>query len=676
MPRDLALGNGRLAVNFDPDYRLRDIYHPHVGQENQTNGMPNRLGVWTEGQFSWVSREEWRIDRRYEPDTLVTDVTLTSERLGITLRCHDAVLPDRDVLLRQIIVENQLERAREVRLFFGTHLQMHENWIGDTAYYDPWTHTLWHYKGKHWASERGMSEGAMAGMAQFAVGNAATDGSSGTWQDAEDGWLSGNAIAQGSVDSCLALHGSVPAHGQHTFWHWFAIAEDFYAARPLDEMVARDPQQLLDEARAHWREWIKRGTRACDPLPDEIEEIYHRGLLVMMTQTDHQGAILAATDSDILQFGKDTYNYCWPRDAAIIAHAYSTAGYPETAANFFRFGARVVTPGGFFTHKYNPDGSPGSSWHPWFGDSEPQWPVQEDETALVVWALWKYYERHKDDALLKELYTPFVTNAVNWMIEYRDERGLPQPSYDLWEERRGVFTFTSAVVAAALSAASELAARFGRKDDARRFRQSASEVRQAIQEHLYHHELGRYVRMITFDREGNKTIDGELDASLSGLFLFGCFEADDPKVETTMRAIESRLRVNTEVGGVARYENDHYHQVEQHDIGRVPGNPWFITSLWLAQWYIARAKTVDDLKGAEDILKWVAARALPSGILAEQVNPYTGEPLSVSPLTWSHAGVVLAVNEYMTKRAQLEQREAQEPAAKVKKAHSTGNDDG
>lgn len=46
----------------------------------------------------------------------------------------------------------------------------------------------------------------------------------------------------------------------------------------------------------------------------------------------------------------------------------------------------------------------------------------------------------------------------------------------------------------------------------------------------------------------------------------------------------------------------------------------FITSLWLAQGYIARAKTVDDLKGAEAILKWVAARALPSGVLAEQVT--------------------------------------------------------
>jgi glucoamylase len=653
MPRDLALGNGRLAVNFDLEYRLRDIYYPHVGQENQTNGMLNRLGVWVEGRFSWVSREEWQIDLRYEPETLVTDVTLKNDRLALTLRCSDAVVHDRDILLRKVVVENHAERAREVRLFFATHLQMYGNWVGDTAYYDPWTHTIWHYKAKRWASERGMSEGAPAGMAQFAIGNAATDGSWGTWQDAEDGWLSGNPIAQGSVDSCLALDGNVHAQGQHTFWYWFTLADNFYAARPMDELAAKDPQKLLDGTREYWREWLKRGTRACDPLPDKIERLYHRSLLIMMSQIDNEGAILAATDSDILQFGKDTYNYCWPRDGALVARALDAAGYPEVAANFYRFCSRVVTPHGFFTHKYNPDGSPGSSWHPWFGDGEPQWPVQEDETALVVWALWTHYEQHRDDDLLKELYNPFVTRAVNWMIDYRDERGLPQPSYDLWEERRGVLAFTSAATAAALSAASEMAARFGTKKDAKRFQKAADKMRGAIEEHLYIEEWGRYVRMINFDRSGGKTVDGSIDASLCGLFLFGSFEVDDPKVEATVRAVESRLRVRTDVGGVARYENDIYHQIEHHDLERVPGNPWFITSLWLAEWYIARAETLDDLKEAEDILMWVADRALASGTLAEQANPYTDEPLSVAPLTWSHAAVVLAVNKYLAKREAL-----------------------
>lgn len=45
MPRDLPLSNGRLHVNFDHTYTIRDVYFPHVGQENHTQGALNRFGV-------------------------------------------------------------------------------------------------------------------------------------------------------------------------------------------------------------------------------------------------------------------------------------------------------------------------------------------------------------------------------------------------------------------------------------------------------------------------------------------------------------------------------------------------------------------------------------------------------------------------------------------------------
>jgi len=112
--------------------------------------------------------------------------------------------------------------------------------------------------------------------------------------------------------------------------------------------------------------------------------------------------------------------------------------------------------------------------------------------------------------------------------------------------------------------------------------------------------------------------------------------------------MRQRLWVKTEVGGMARYENDYYHQISQ-DIEAVPGNPWFICTLWLGQWYIAKAKSKEDLESAMEIIQWCADRTLESGVMAEQVNPYTNEPLSVSPLTWSHATLVMAINEYMAK---------------------------
>ncbi len=137
-----------------------------------------------------------------------------------------------------------------------------------------------------------------------------------------------------------------------------------------------------------------------------------------------------------------------------------------------------------------------------------------------------------------------------------------------------------------------------------------------------------------------------------GLWYFGMYAADDPRIIATMQALRERLWCKTPVGGMARYENDYYHQVSQ-DVQNVPGNPWFVCTLWLAQHAIATAKKDEDLKQAVDLLNWTVSHALSSGILAEQVDPYTHQPLSVSPLTWSHAAVVLTVQEYLAKRAQL-----------------------
>ncbi|HEY7544916.1 MAG TPA: glycoside hydrolase family 15 protein, partial [Blastocatellia bacterium] len=148
-----------------------------------------------------------------------------------------------------------------------------------------------------------------------------------------------------------------------------------------------------------------------------------------------------------------------------------------------------------------------------------------------------------------------------------------------------------------------------------------------------------------------------IDASLFGVWYFGVLDADDPMVESTMRAVEERLWVKTEVGGMARYENDTYYQVSQ-DIANVPGNPWFICTLWLAQYRIARAKKSEELKEALGLMKWVTDHALDSGVLAEQVHPHTDAPLSVSPLTWSHAQYVTAVMEYLHKLFELKRRES------------------
>jgi GH15 family glucan-1,4-alpha-glucosidase len=116
-----------------------------------------------------------------------------------------------------------------------------------------------------------------------------------------------------------------------------------------------------------------------------------------------------------------------------------------------------------------------------------------------------------------------------------------------------------------------------------------------------------------------------------------------------MDAIRTRLLNDTPISGIIRFENDGYMR------GDVPAPPnsWIITTLWLADYYIAAAKEQDDLAKALNILKWTVDRALPSGVLAEQIDPLTGEPRSVSPLTWSHSTFVATVNSYLQKKKSL-----------------------
>mgnify|MGYP001598755076 CR=1 FL=1 len=75
--------------------------------------------------------------------------------------------------------------------------------------------------------------------------------------------------------------------------------------------------------------------------------------------------------------------------------------------------------------------------------------------------------------------------------------------------------------------------------------------------------------------------------------------------------------------------------------------------MWLAEYEIMRAKNLTELNNALPILEWVVDRALASGVLAEQIDPYTNAPLSVSPLTWSHAAFVTTLIRYMKKREEI-----------------------
>lgn len=682
MPRSLMLGNGSLLATFDARLQLRDLYFPYVGKEDHTTfGKVHRVGAFVEGKgFAWFDDPSWTIVPGYKLETLVGQSSLRNERLGIAMELEDAVHPVHNVLVRRFTVRSLDSERKIVKLFFNHDLYIYGDKQKDTAFYEPYTNSVIHYRDQRYfliggdttapqecvVGHRGTEFDSVlhsktslqsCGISSFTVGKSNYRGLEGTWRDAEDGLLSGHPIEQGSVDSTVGIHSIVEPGAEAVVTLWLCVGTSLEDVIGLQERVTVDTaERLLRNTTNYWKSWVNKRRVDFGSLDPRIVELYKRSLLQVRLHADNGGGILAAADADIMAFNRDTYTYVWPRDGAFICAALDRAGYGEVSHRFFEFCIKAQTPDGYMLHKYNPDGSVGSSWHAWFKNGESQLPIQEDETALVLYAMQKHFEQDQDFEFLQRLFESFVKKAAQFLCDFREEgTGLPLPSYDPWEEQRGIFTYTVATVIAGLHAAAQMAQMLGHHHHSEHYQTVADEMRQALLFHLYDDKEGRFLKKIV--RAGGKTVerDATPDASITAIWKLGVLSVDDPRAVSTMEALDRLLTVKTPVGGWARYMNDTYH-FPGNPTEEATGNPWIITTLWKAQWIIARAKNAADLAPARELLDWVARSATPTGILAEQLHAYTGEPLSVAPLTWSHATFVETVLLHVEAEARLSGR--------------------
>ncbi len=682
MPRSIILGNGTVLAAFDDRLQMRDLYFPYVGMEDHTTfGTMHRLGVFVEGKgFAWTTDDSWQITLGYKTDTLVAESKLTNEKLGIAMTVEDCVHPVHNILMRRFLVHSLDDQEKIVKIFFHHDFHIYGDNQKDTAFYEPYTNSVIHYRqtryfliggetsnpeecfighagGAYDSVLHSMKRVGSCGISSFSVGKANYRGYLGTWKDAEDGVLAQNTIEQGSVDSTVAIHSIVPPHTETEVVMWLCLGTTLDEVVKLQQVILEEtPERLMRNTANYWKSWVHKSTDDFGSLSAGSIDLYKRSLMMIRTHADNHGGIVAAADSDIMAFNRDTYTYVWPRDGAFVSLALDEAGYSEVARRFFEFCERVQSPDGYMLHKYNPDGSVGSSWHPWFRDGEAQLPLQEDETSLVLYALNKHFEKTQDFEFLQNMYETFIRKAAQFLCDFREEAtGLPLPSYDLWEEHRGVFTYTTATVIAGLQAAAHMSQMLGHVTHSEHYHNVADEMKQALLFHLFDEKEQRFVKKIK--RKGGKTIERDLtpDASIAIVWKLGILPPDDPRVVSTMQQLEKMLTVNTAIGGLARYTIDNYQAVTA-PATEVPGNPWIITTLWNAQWKIACAKTLADLDSAKQALEWTLHHASHTGILPEQLHPYSGAPLSVAPLTWSHATYVETVLAYVKKEKEIRKR--------------------
>jgi oligosaccharide amylase len=653
MSRALTIGNGNLLIGIDYRGQVRDFYFPYVGHANHVSGASgsytHRVGVWVDGVLRWFSHDSWKIS--IQTDGAGSECTLIAENgeLGVRVTIVDCVHNEKNIFLRKITVANEHDEPRTIKVFFGQEFRISESRRGDTGFYDPRVASIMHYKGHQAFLVHALFNGKS--FTDYSVGLFGIENKEGTYADAEDGVLSKNPIEHGSVDSVIGLSHDFKGKTTVPLDYWITAGRTIQEAHALHRHVLEEtPERLVTSTKHYWHAWIKKESQDLSLLEKPLQHLYHRSLLIIRTHADNRGGIIASSDSDMLNQGRDTYSYVWPRDAAVSAHALDQAGYFDTSSRFFNFVAKLVEPDGYLMHKYRVDGVLGSSWHPWVRNGVFELPIQEDETATTIFLLASHYERAKDIEFIEALYNPFIESAADFMCGFIDhETGLPASSYDLWEEKFGISTYTAASVYGALGAAAHLSALLGKRDNAAKYRRRAESIKKAMLTYLYDVNTKTFIKLVRYD--GKKLVrDATIDmSSLHGIINFGVLPVFDSHVTEMVKVVEEKLKVPTAHGGYMRYEGDGYYKVGPD----APPNAWCITTLWMAQYYIKVARTVTDLRKAYDILLWIHDRAQGSGILPEQIHPFTGADLSTSPLVWSHAEFILTADMYIRKYRSL-----------------------
>lgn len=634
MSRPVILGNGALTIGLNRHGLVHDFYYPYVGLENLTTSrsLHHSIGVWVDGHFTWVDDGSWQTTVNFEDTALISSVTMINTDLNIELYTKDFVDTGKNIFCRQLYIKNTAIETRDIRLFMHQVFQISNDGRADTALYEPEEHYIYDYKGRCALLIGGRSsDGSL--FDQFAVGNYGVEGKEGTYKDAEDGELSGSLVEHGGVDSVIRFQKLVPGNEELQVDYWIVAAESQQAAEKIHVSLKKTGLNThADKTREYWHDWMAESAQNRSAIPDYLQPWVTKSLLIIKAHIDKRGGIIASCDSSIYNYGRDYYSYVWPRDGAFVIWPLIKLGYKDEAKRFFTFCRDIMHPDGYMMHKYQPDKAIASTWHPLVHGRHKELAIQEDETAVVLFMLGEYYTVTNDVAFLTEMYESFIKPAADFMSGFIDSKtGLPHASYDLWEEKFLTHTYTTASVYGALTVAVQFAELLKHSKDNAPWRETLQSLKQNAST-FYNEESKDLVKGFLYDSgkelQFNKTLDV---SSAYGPSVFN-YPLPENQLENCVTAIEQKLLNSAPIGGVPRYEYDNYFATDPQYMG----NPWFVTTLWLAQYYCR----VDRYDAARDLLHWSINLAGPSGLLAEQVHPENGRATGVSPLVWSHAELI------------------------------------
>ena len=436
--------------------------------------------------------------------------------------------------------------------------------------------------------------------------------------------------------SLAILHGSVPVHGEnlHTAAE-FIVTKGERAWFTLTWGASWDPdprpisaQHALQDTERFWTRWTSQLR-----YDGKYLEAVERSAITLkaMTFRPTGGQVAAITTSLPEAIGGARnwdYRFCWLRDTTFTLLAMTTAGYFDEACEWQDWLLRAIAGSpdqvqilyGVKGERQAPEWD--VSWLPGYQNSRP---VRVGNAAAEQLQLDIYGElldtfyhalhgmgRHAEDDF----------RVLMLLLDHLEEI-WQRPDEGIWETRGGreQFTYSKVMAWVAFDRAILIAKKLRCKAPIEKWEKLRDAIHQEVCDKAFNKEKNSFVQFY-----GGK----HLDASLLLIPVVGFLPADDPRVRSTIDAIERNLMAD---GLIMRYDAD------KPEDGLPPGEGAFLACSF---WMVSALKGIGRMEDARALFHRLLALRNDLGLLSEEYDVGRKELVGNFPQAFSHIALVNA----------------------------------
>jgi GH15 family glucan-1,4-alpha-glucosidase len=401
------------------------------------------------------------------------------------------------------------------------------------------------------------------------------------------------------------------------------------ADETVHDAVGEVGRRFLEETIQYWQEWVR-----FLGIPYEWQEAVIRAAITLkLNAYDDTGAIVAAMTSSIPEAagsGRNwDYRYCWLRDGYFVVNALNRLGATRTMERYLGYIVNIAANSGGepLQPVYGIDGRaelderevPSLAGYRGMGPVRignlAYRQIQHDVYGSAILAATHIFfdqrlTRRGDEALFRRLE----------LLGEQAIRCYDQPDAGLWELRGSarVHTFSAVMCWAACNRLALIAGRLGLAERAAWWHEQSQLIHGTISQRAWNKKRGAFV----------STFEGDsMDASLLLLAEVGFLDATDPRFAATVGAVEKDLRRGDFI----------FRYVEKDDFGE-PENAFLVCTFW----YVNALAALNRRDEARELFEKLLARRNHHGLLAEHIDPDTGEQWGNFVQTYSMVGLINA----------------------------------